>query len=294
MPIAFTCPFCGAQTNVDDQYAGQSGPCAHCGRTITVPVPGAVPPASAGSSSAVVVIVILVAVVAVLLVCGGILAAMLIPAVHSAREAARSAQCSNNLRQISLAMQMYQVTHGTFPPAYTADKQGRRLHSWRVLLLPHLDREDLYRQIKLDEPWDSPHNQAVAKYMPTLYRCASSPDLGTTKTGYVVVVGQHTMFPGSNGRKMGEVKDGMSNSILVAEQRSGVNWMEPKDLEFDQMSFRIDDPQKPAIGSFHPGVANVLMGDGSIHRLSKSLDQEVLKLLLTIDDGKQVDSSSLH
>ena len=40
MPINFTCPHCGATTDVADQYAGQSGPCAHCGKTITVPLPG--------------------------------------------------------------------------------------------------------------------------------------------------------------------------------------------------------------------------------------------------------------
>jgi hypothetical protein len=37
MPIAFTCPHCGRQTNVPEEYAGQSGPCAECGREITVP-----------------------------------------------------------------------------------------------------------------------------------------------------------------------------------------------------------------------------------------------------------------
>ncbi len=37
MPFLFTCPYCGAQTYVSEQYAGQSGPCARCGQTITVP-----------------------------------------------------------------------------------------------------------------------------------------------------------------------------------------------------------------------------------------------------------------
>lgn len=37
MPILFTCPHCGLQTNVPDEYAGQSGPCVECGQRITVP-----------------------------------------------------------------------------------------------------------------------------------------------------------------------------------------------------------------------------------------------------------------
>ena len=58
-------------------------------------------------------------------------------------------------------MNNYEAQHGCFPPAYSVDKDGRPLHSWRVLLLPYLDEEELYKQLRLDEPWDSPHNKAV-------------------------------------------------------------------------------------------------------------------------------------
>ena len=44
MPINFTCPHCGATTQVADQYVGQSGPCARCGKIITVPLPGGMSP----------------------------------------------------------------------------------------------------------------------------------------------------------------------------------------------------------------------------------------------------------
>ena len=43
MPIHFTCPHCGTATEVADEYVGQTGPCAHCGQTITVPSDGTVP-----------------------------------------------------------------------------------------------------------------------------------------------------------------------------------------------------------------------------------------------------------
>ncbi len=292
MPILFTCPHCGAQTNVDDRYAGQSGPCAQCGRTITVPLPGAMP-GQGGSNKTIIVLAVLGGVFFVLLVCGGLLAAMLLPAVNAAREAARRAQCTNNLRQISVAMMQYEMTHGCLPPAYTVDKQGRRLHSWRMLLLPYLDEKALYDQVRFDEAWDSPHNRALADMMPAVYRCSSNPKGAQrlqemNETSYVVVVGSHTVFPGKQGRTMADIRDGMSNTILLVEQRAGVNWMEPKDLEFDSMSFRINDASKPAIGSCHPGGANVAFADGHIQRLDNSLDAEVLKLLLMADDGKPV------
>jgi hypothetical protein len=44
MPLSFVCPYCGRTTSIAEEYAGQSGPCAGCGRTITVPMPGFVPP----------------------------------------------------------------------------------------------------------------------------------------------------------------------------------------------------------------------------------------------------------
>jgi len=77
MPIPFTCPYCGVQTPVDERYAGQSGPCFQCGRTVIVPAgPGAyATPAGSGSSAAVVIVVVLVVLgLLALLFCGGFMA----------------------------------------------------------------------------------------------------------------------------------------------------------------------------------------------------------------------------
>ncbi len=68
----------------------------------------------------------------------GILIALLLPAVQAAREAARRSACSNNLRQIGVALHNYSDTYGCFPPAFTVDQQGQPMHSWRALILPYL------------------------------------------------------------------------------------------------------------------------------------------------------------
>src|SRR5262245_37264512 len=119
MAIPFTCPHCGAQTNVDEQYAGQSGPCARCGQTVTVPLPAGAasrPPGGRSSSSTAWIVVLAVAASCVL--CGGpIGVALLLPAVQAAREAARRAQCSNNLKQIGIALMNYHDVYHTYPPA---------------------------------------------------------------------------------------------------------------------------------------------------------------------------------
>jgi len=168
MPIDFACPHCGRQTSVADQYAGQTGPCAGCGQSITIPMPGGAPikhmpvtPPAGGGGAGPAVAAIAVAVILGVFVCGGILVALLLPAVQSAREAARRAQCSNNLKQIALAFHNYHDTYRTFPPAYIPDEDGNPKHSWRVLILPFLEQRALYEQYNFDEPWDSPNNRIV-------------------------------------------------------------------------------------------------------------------------------------
>ncbi len=70
----------------------------------------------------------------------GILVSLLLPAVQSAREAARQTQCSNNLKQIGLAMHNYDTTHGLLPPAACLPGTGF------VAILPFLEQQNLYQE----------------------------------------------------------------------------------------------------------------------------------------------------
>jgi hypothetical protein len=73
-----------------------------------------------------------------------------------------------------IAMHGYHDANGHFPDD-VRDKKGRALLSWRVELLPYLEHQELYRQFKRDEPWDSPHNLKLLSKMPDVFRTAIDP-----------------------------------------------------------------------------------------------------------------------
>ena len=289
MPISFTCPHCGRQTNVADQYAGQSGPCAGCGQKITIPAPAAAPAAEPfyapppRSSSGVIIAIVVAACLFGVLVCGGVLVALLLPAVQSAREAARRAQCSNHLKQIALAFHNYHDVYGTFPPAYIPDENGQPKHSWRVLILPFLEQSHLYDQYDFDEPWNSPNNLAVGSHAIPVYGCPSTPGgPGSTQTSYMVITGPSTVFDGGHACKLSEILDGTSNTLLVVEVFGApVNWAEPQDLDANSITYPLGSPGGTSPASRHPGGLMVAMCDGSVRFISNSIDPQEFKALIT-------------
>ena len=220
---------------------------------------------------------------------------LLLPAISSCPEAMRRAACLNNLKAISLAMQTYHADHGSFPPAYIADEHGRPMHSWRVLLLPYLDGEALYKQYHFDEPWNSPHNLALADQIPKygalpVYCCPSSCDADYLHTSYVMLVGPEAISDGPNAHSIDDFTDGTSNTIAVVEMsESGIHWMQPQDMNVEEMSFKINDDSAVGIRSKHPVIANVLFAGGSVKSIHHDIAPEVLKGLTTIAGGEDVD-----
>lgn len=162
---------------------------------------------------------------------------LLLPTLQSARQGSRRSMCMNNLKQIALAMQNYERAHGTLPPPFVADAKGKPKHSWRVLLLPYLEEESLFKQYNFDEPWDGPNNSKLAAHMPDIYRCPSNlkePSNTATETHYFVAAGPKTAFP-SKGLPTNAISDGAANTILVIEA-SGLHrsWLDPRALSLDE------------------------------------------------------------
>ena len=102
------------------------------------------------------------------------------------------AQRKTDLKQIMLAMQNYNDMHKRFP-ANIADAAGTPLLSWRVLILPFIEQENLFYEFHLDEPWDSPHNLSLLEYMPDIYRSSGDP-LDSTTTSVMHFTGPGAPF----------------------------------------------------------------------------------------------------
>lgn len=148
--------------------------------------------------------------------------------------------CLNNLKQIAAAIHEYEIKNGSFPPAYVAGPDGKPWHSWRVLILPYLDRKDLFDAYNFKEPWNGPNNSKLMPKMPGVFHCPSDAS-GKATTNYLAVVGPETVWPGGKSISKFDIFGRSSQTILLVERAdSDVNWMEPRNLSFKQVCK--DDP----------------------------------------------------
>ncbi len=99
------------------------------------------------------------------------LAALLLPAMNAAHDSFYRAHCIHCLFDISMALDTYHQVNGCYPPAYIADKDGKPMHSWRVLILPYLLGGGAHLQYRFDEPWNGPNNKKLLPQRPYDYAC---------------------------------------------------------------------------------------------------------------------------
>jgi prepilin-type N-terminal cleavage/methylation domain-containing protein/prepilin-type processing-associated H-X9-DG protein len=110
----------------------------------------------------------------------GVLVSLLLPAVQSAREAARRMQCGNNLKQIGLALHNYESAHKVFPAQSSAPEPGvnfnARRGSWFTAILPFMEQTALGDQYDRHLNWHDPGNTAVVMTEVPSFRCPSAPE----------------------------------------------------------------------------------------------------------------------
>lgn len=197
--------------------------------------------------------------------------ALVLPVLQTTRVMARRQQSMDRMQQVSDAILNYQKTHSHLPPPYTADAQGRPLLSWRVLVLPFLGQAELYKQFRLDEPWDSPHNRQFIERIPQVLRSPLS-NAPAGRTNYLVVRGKNTLFPGNEIVNTDLIPGSPAETVLLVEanDQRAVPWTQPADFA--------PNPQNPMEGltGLHLNGFLVTFADGSARFITQGTQVQTL------------------
>jgi hypothetical protein len=218
-----------------------------------------------------------------LVVCSGLLTSCGVM-VQRAREAARCANCENQLKQIGLGLHNFDDSNTSLPPAWLCDENGKPMHSWQALAMPYLGYYSWAKDYSLREPWDGPTNRQWQKYPFDLLHCPSARGEAHSAVDYVAVVGPDTMWPGRDRVKLPEKAEGGQDTILVIEMPdSDYRALEPRSPTVDEFMAKIKSPTGKGIRTIHPkGLAYVTVG-GDVRRFPPDTEPDTIRQLLTRD-----------
>ena len=213
--------------------------------------------------------------------------AVVVEGLKQVRLAATKSQSQNNLKQMVLGLHNCAGVNGDRILFRGTDKDGRivmnlegkPLLSWRVALLPFIEQDELYKQFKLDEPWDSPNNKRLIEKMPKTYAMPGKEGK-PGYTPYQMVVGpaaQRRPFNHNGGNAR------TTNTDCMVEAAEPVIWTKPDDIEFPGKELPKDFRKK--FGGYFPGGFNVGMFDGSVRWVSDKVSNHALALALDPYDG---------
>ncbi len=319
MPIQFTCPYCFKKTLVDDKYSGQEGPCAGCGKSVTIPALRSRGQSVEGQTSSDETQAYISSssyvplagsktrrkqfgkLVAALCAALGLVAIGYVAWIAATKFGTSSfvqqisqrrdrAQCMNNLRQITRALDRYADQHGSYPPAFTRDADGKPLHSWRTLILEELGEPYLHSQVRFDEPWDSEHNVAVLGHAcPDPYKSPARDDYEyTIHTSYFLILGDGTIYP-SDGLPIArdQISDGLARTLLIVEaDNQTYPWYQPIDIEARDWS---GSTGSVSIGGTHVGGFTAAFADGQPAWIPDNTPKEIIRNMITAQGDEHVD-----
>jgi len=211
-------------------------------------------------------------------------------AVKKVRQAAERTMLMNNMKQITLAMHSFNDVYKRLPaPGFSKDVASRDtkpLLSWRVAILPYVEEDALFRQFRLDEPWDGPNNIQLLSKMPKIYQPLGSQPKKDGHTYLQFITGPGTLFPTptSVAAIPRSFPDGTSNTIVVVEAAEPAPWTKPADLVIDVSN--IEQGLVPKLGAFSPDGFFAGMGDGSVCFIQRSrISDRTIRMAFNPADG---------
>ena len=216
-------------------------------------------------------LLVVIAIIAVLI-------ALLLPAVQAAREAARRAQCTNNLKQLGLAIHNYESGNNSFPMSFTGQDQRYDAcktyfgHTWMNFILPHLEQTNIYNSINFSRVYNSLSQTTAFNSAINSFVCPSDSKkdqlpanfISTIQTSYFGVRGVSETFlykystanadrcnfidsEGIFGKtnaslRIAEVTDGLSNTLMVGEVSRFLNEPGGSPFNFGNIAGRFVGP----------------------------------------------------
>jgi hypothetical protein len=227
---------------------------------------------------------------------------LLLPAMQSVRESSRIGVCRNNIKMLALAVLDYASSNGKLPPAIVVDERGLSLKGWRTLILRELERADVSDVVDRAGMRRAPTNLAVTFTDVEVFECPSG-SISTLPNycDYFAIVGARTAWPEHRARRLSDLTDPKSHTILIMEVHGrDTVWSKPSDLSFEEAVDLLTGATQMQYlheyrhtGGFWSGILgkrghgiHVAMADGSVHFLVPPLPKELAVALLTVDGNE--------
>lgn len=254
----------------------------------------------------------------------GILIALMLPAVQSARASAHRTACRNQLRQLGLALHNYHDSHNSFPagsyvmgPSFPTQTGW----GWGSMILPQIEQTPLYTQLDFNRGTAVGTNLPIISTTLPIFRCPTEtapdiiritplvhPPLDLASGNYV---GSSGILSEMSNTKMRDITDGTSNTLLLGERlvQVGVNSTLPFTSAWcghvafvDEVEYRsvphlhaskfhmINSSESDPLcfGGRHAGGSHFVFADGSGRFLNQNMDADVFEALGTVNGNEAV------
>jgi hypothetical protein len=215
--------------------------------------------------------------IAVVVGCIVVLAGLLLPAIHNARQAARRTQSKNNLKQLGLGLFNYHDTNLVLPIGGDIQADGTAKHGWYTRLIPYLEATDLYSRINFNLPWDHPVQDYLFK-QPFGSNLIPGIDQRLSTDGYGLL--HYMANPNAMHRNhcisLDDMTTGTANNWLCGEAAGNYQlWGYP----FNRRPLHPPLNSGPSIYGVWPDGGFLCLADGSVRFSSNTTDATLLTSL---------------